>query len=396
MIIVSVLVAILAIVLLLPTLSDLVSIAAVTLGARPLRDGAAAPGELPRILFMVPAHDESAVIEACVRSLLNVEYPEECRQIVVIADNCTDDTADVVESLGALALRRHVPEAPGKPQAIEWALSRVGLTNFDAVCIVDADATADPSLARELATMGPWRGVAAQAYDGLGNPEASALTRMSNVFTNARYLFLYPLKERAGLNVPLMGNGMIFSTDILVERGWDAFSICEDWEMYALLTAEGYPIIGNPRARVYAQEADALEQSGSQRERWAAGKMTVFLRETWPLLRSRKVGWRQKLDALGELTHVGPAVHLGVVGLASAAIFLLHLPWAVPLVALLGGSLVRTIVVSAVSIPFEPRPLATLGSFVFLPFYTVWRLLVQVRALGMLGDKPWVKTKRNA
>lgn len=394
MIILSLFVATLALVLLLPSVSDLVSVAVAIL--RGSQQRASKSDGLPRFLFLVPAHDEEAIIEACVESLLNVEYPVDQRQVVVLADNCSDRTADLAEACGAQALRRSDPELPGKPRAIAWALDRLPLETFDAVVVIDADSIADPGMALELSRTTVWQGVAAQIYCGVENPEASALTRMSNVLANARYLFLYPLKERAGLNIPLMGNGMVFSSDILIQRGWDAFSICEDWEMYAILTREGWPIVGNPRARIYAQEANSLRQSGSQRQRWAAGKITVLKREMASILASRTVGWRQKLDALAELSHVGPAVHLGIVLLTSITVMALGLPYAEALTLFLGAGLVRTVAVSALSLPFERRPWATLGSFLFLPVYTVWRLFVQVLSLRMVGDKPWVKTERNA
>jgi cellulose synthase/poly-beta-1,6-N-acetylglucosamine synthase-like glycosyltransferase len=395
MIILSVLAGCLAAALLLPSVSDLVSIVAAATRGRPHDDHEPGTADRPSFLFLVPAHDEGAIVGSCVRSLLDLDYPKDRRHVVVVADNCSDDTATIAEEGGAQVLRRYDPALRGKPQAIAWALSRLDLRAFDAVVVMDADSVADPGLARELAGTTVWKGVAAQVYCGVENPEASALTRMSSVLANARYVFLYPLKERAGVNVPLMGNGMVFSSDILIERGWDAFSICEDWEMYAILTREGYPIVGNPAARIYAQEAQSLKQSESQRQRWAAGKITVFRREIVATLRSRRIGWRQKLDALAELSHLGPAVHLGVVALACAILLALPVPYAGGLCLLLLLGLLRTVAVSALAVSLERKPLATLGSFLFLPIYTVWRLVVQVGSLRMVGDKPWVKTERN-
>jgi len=396
MIIVSILFGILALVLLLPTISDLVSLVAVLFGVGRRAAPREAERSEPSFLFLVPAHDEREIIEACVASLVGQDYPSHLLHVVVIADNCTDDTAERARRAGARALERSDPDLPGKPRAIAWALEQLDLEAYDVVGIVDADSVAEPGVARELADMGSWAGRAAQIYCGVENPDDSALTRMSNVFANARYIFLYPLKERAGVNVPLMGNGMIFGADILRARGWDAFSITEDWEMYALLTIDGIPIVGNPRARILAQETRSLEQSGSQRKRWSAGKITV-LADTLPgLLASRRIGWRQKLDILGELTHVGPAVHLGLVMAGAVVLFLTSLPFREPLLILLVLGIVRTVLVTALSIPLEPRPLVTLRSFLFLPVYTIWRVGVQIASLGMVGDKPWIKTQRNA
>ena len=91
---------------------------------------------------------------------------------------------------------------------------------------------------------------------------------MAAVLATATHQFAYPLKRHAGLNVPLVGNGMVLGTDVLGRFGWHAFSICEDWEMYALLTAHGVPIGCVPRARLKAQEARSLHQSSTQRRRW--------------------------------------------------------------------------------------------------------------------------------
>ena len=46
-----------------------------------------------RLVFLIPAHDEGLLIERCVKTLLSIDYPESRRRVVVVADNCEDDTA---------------------------------------------------------------------------------------------------------------------------------------------------------------------------------------------------------------------------------------------------------------------------------------------------------------
>src|SRR3954469_23563848 len=104
--------------LMLPTLSDIASL--VRPGRRPPRPINESP--LPRLLFLVPAHDEELLIASCVRSLLGLRYPAERIEIVVIADNCTDGTAQRARAAGARCLERNDPARPGKPRAIAWAL----------------------------------------------------------------------------------------------------------------------------------------------------------------------------------------------------------------------------------------------------------------------------------
>jgi cellulose synthase/poly-beta-1,6-N-acetylglucosamine synthase-like glycosyltransferase len=254
-----------AVVLLAPTLSDLLSLARVAIGAV-----APAPPRSPgaqRLLFLVPAHNEELLLAGCVRSLHTQAYTHDQRRVVVIADNCTDRTAAVARVENKECLERRDPEHPGKPHAIAWALTQLPVQAYDAVVIVDADTIVDPSFAAEISAVGPLRSIAVQAYFGLSNPTESPITRMSAVLAAAIHRFAYPLKQRAGLNVPLVGNGMAVGTEVLATHGWHAFSICEDWEMFALLTANHVKIAGAPRARMYAQETHSLDERNTQHQR---------------------------------------------------------------------------------------------------------------------------------
>jgi hypothetical protein len=184
-------------------------------------------------------------------------------------------------------------------------------------------------------------------------------------------------------------------TGILKRFGWRAFSICEDWELYALLTVEGVPIENQPRARVHSQEARTLGQSSSQRRRWAAGKMQVLVDQAGPILRSRKIGRLQKLDALGELLSPGPAVHLGVATLLAGGALASGAPGAALLVGLLLVPLARLGAYTALALTDVEKPGRALAAFLTLPGYAVWRLGVQASALvtGVRGG--WTRTARH-
>jgi hypothetical protein len=315
--------------------------------------------------------------------------------VVVVADNCRDHTAALARAAGVTCLERHDTAQPGKPHAIAWALSQVGWRSFDAVVIIDADSVVDPDFAHALAKSAPLRGKAVQGYHMVRNPQETALTRLGALLSAANHRFAYPLKQRADLNTPLLGNGMCIGTDVLSVFGWPAFSICEDWEMYAFLTAEGVRIDGAPAARVASQEARTLAQSASQRRRWTAGKLTVLGRYASALLRSRAIDGIQKLDALAELSAPGAALHLGLVGCASAAALLLHPPGGAALAAGLIGTLLRPTIYCLAALRVDPAPWAVLRALTFLPIYTLWRVGVAFGALTHLGDRPWVRTARH-
>jgi len=388
----SVVVGVAALVLLLPTVSDLVSLARIALGLEPR---AAWPrAELPRLLFLVPAHNEEQLIDSCVRSIARMQYPPERFRVVVVADNCTDRTAALARVAGAQCLERLEPARPGKPRAIAWAIERLPLGLYDAVVIIDADTILHQQFASALASRAPLGSKAVQAFFDVRNPQASPLTHMAAVHATAIHELAYPLKQRAGLNVPLVGNGMCLGTEILARFGWRAFSIAEDCEMYALLTARGVPVECAPGARLYAEEARSLEQSATQRQRWTAGRLTVLARVARGILRSHYIGWHQKIDVIAELAAPGPAGHVGLALLLGVLTVALALPAAPLLLWALGASLIRPVAYTAVALARQPDRARAIRAFAFLPAYTLWRVGALARAIRMLGDKPWVRTAR--
>ena len=391
MILVSLFVGLVAVVLLLPTVSDLVSVVRVTLAPHP--GPATGAVKQPNLLFLVPAHNEELLVASCIQSLAAMHYPRERFTIAVIADNCTDRTAELARGAGALCLERADLARPGKPHAIAWALEALPLADYAAVVIIDADCVVNSEFAASLGAVGDLHAKALQCYNDVRNRE-NALTRMAAVLSAVNHGIAYRLRTRAGVNVPLSA-GMALGTTVLEAHGWRAFSIGEDWEMYALLTAEGVSIQSVPGARLYAEEASSLKQSTVQRRRWAAGKATVLRRYGRRLVTSRRIGAAQKLDVLAELLASGPAVHAGIVVLSVAITWALALPGTTLLTTLLLASLARPATYTLLAIAQDPQPVRALLAFAAFPLYIVWRLGVQATAIRLFGDAPWIRTNRN-
>jgi cellulose synthase/poly-beta-1,6-N-acetylglucosamine synthase-like glycosyltransferase len=389
MIVVAIVLGAAAAVLALPALSDAVSLLA---GRRPPRPPKS--GDVPQLLFLVPAHDEELLLADTLRSFDGLRYPADRFRVMVIADNCTDDTAGVARACGVHCLERHDLERRGKPHAIAWALTQMALEEHDAVVIVDADSTVDPDFALALAAIGPLRHRAAQTFIDIGNRDESALTVLGATFSLMRFRVINAIKRRAGLNVPF-GTGLVLGTDVLRAHGWQAFSICEDWEQYALLTAAGVEIANVPDAHTYVQEARSLEQSASQRRRWAAGKIEVLLKRGGAILRSHRIGARQKLDAIAELSEPGPVVVVGIALLLAALALLLPVPGRTLLLVALLIPVARLLAYTALAVRLEREPWRAARALGFLPFYLVWRLAVQLSSLRLVGSARWVRTTRH-
>ncbi len=231
---------------------------------------------LPRLLFVIPSHDEELLISRAVRSLRQLDYPADSFSILVVADNCSDGTAAAAAAEGAEVMERRSADLRGKGHALAWAWNRVSGREFDAFVIIDADTIVDAHLARSLAAVPDLRHGAAQCYDDMSNERESALTRMAGVLTRNRYGIAYPLKHRAGLMVPLTGDGSAIGWEVARRYGLGSETITEGWEFFARYTLDGVPCTYVGNARIYAQEARSMEQSGTQRARWTAGRLAVL------------------------------------------------------------------------------------------------------------------------
>ena len=190
---------------------------------------------------------------------------------------------------------------------------------------------------------------------------------------------------------------MGFGTNILIRDGWRSFSITEDTELYAIYTDAGVPIRHASAADLFSQESRSLREGATQRRRWIAGRFRI-LREWGPrLLRSPNIGWRQKLDALVELALPAPVLHLVAV-LAVIAVALIGVRGVIGswIAYLAIASLSALVVNTLTAIWRHPQPWRTVASFVMLPIYAGWRIVVILGTFMTLRDTTWRRTSRAA
>lgn len=353
-------------------------------------------GDLPRLVLLVPAHNEEILVTQCVRSLVQMDYPSHLRRIIVIADNSTDGTARLAREAGAECLERRDSERRGKPHALAWAIRQIPLSDFDACVVVDADTAVAAGFAKGLAALAPLDGIAAQAYIGTLNEWDNWLTRLAGVLARCRYEFTYLLRDYAGLNCPLTGNGMCIGRRLLELEGWQAFSLTENWELYARYTAEGIRIRFARAARLYTQQVQSMQQGKIQRSRWSAGR-TWALRE-WGvrILRSGQTSVLNKFATVTELLSLTPVMHLATVVAITTIAALVPVPERAWIVALAAGSLLTHVIATLAVLIQHPEPGATLWAFARLPVYATWRLSVAAHTLLLPSSGEWRKTERNS
>jgi glycosyltransferase involved in cell wall biosynthesis len=142
------------------------------------------------------AHNEEAVIVEHVRNLRALDYPRDLYDVVVVADNCTDGTAELAADEGALVWRRKNIKQRGKGHALRWALyERSDVCDYDAVCVLDADNLCAPNFLREMALQLADGHEVIQAYLDSKNPRDSWVAAS---YASA-YWFMNRFRRRARL-----------------------------------------------------------------------------------------------------------------------------------------------------------------------------------------------------
>jgi 1,2-diacylglycerol 3-beta-glucosyltransferase len=226
-----------------------------------------------RLVVVVPAHDEEHYIGRTVRSLVGQTYPRELFEVLVVADNCTDDTAAAARAAGAEVMVRDEPGLRGKGHALQWTIERVleRPSPPDALVIVDADSVADPDFLTLLANRFEGGAEVVQG-ESLLDEDGSTGTAM-----RAGAFLLVNRARPAGRSVlglppALSGNGMLFSRRVLLEHPWTAFSSTEDVEYYLRLRAGGVRPAFARGAILRSAPAPHARAAEEQQLRWEGGK----------------------------------------------------------------------------------------------------------------------------
>ncbi|MBE7019036.1 MAG: glycosyltransferase [Ruminococcaceae bacterium] len=230
--------------------------------------------------MVVAAHNEQSVIKNMVESLTALNYDNDLYDIYVIADNCTDKTADIAREAGAIALERFNETHRGKGYALDWAFNEIlsGEKEYDAICVFDADNIAHGEFLNEINKRLCQGYEAVQGYIETKNPYDTWVTAsyaitfglMNKIYQTARY--------NVGLPNQLNGTGFALKTEIIKEFGWGANCLAEDMEFTMKLLQNHIMVGWAEKAIVYDEKPLTLSQSWKQRIRWTQGHADVASR----------------------------------------------------------------------------------------------------------------------
>jgi cellulose synthase/poly-beta-1,6-N-acetylglucosamine synthase-like glycosyltransferase len=353
------------------------------------------PRPSKRLCFdvVVPAHNEAVSIAAVIESVQSVDWPRDCYRVVVVADNCDDDTAAIARGAGAHVLERRDDARRGKGYALEFAFrDSVDRQWADAIVVIDADSTVSANLLAAFAARIERGEAVAQAHYGVSNPDASWRTRLMAVALGAFHGVRSRARERLGLSCGIRGNGWCITPALLRRVPYTAYSLAEDVEYGIELGLAGHRVCWVDEATVAATMVTSERAARSQRRRWESGR--------WQLLRSRTSDLLAAAIARRDVVCLDLAIDLWIPPLAYAVTnvvaLMAVLAIASPAAPQIGWSIAIACAGCIAAYVVRGWQLSGTGAralfdLVRAPVYVVWKLALMARSSG---PSQWVRTQR--
>ena len=243
-----------------------------------------------KFMAIVPAHNEEAVIKNLVESLNAQNYPKELYDIYVIADNCTDATAELAKEAGAIVLKRFDEKNKTKGHALNWFIKQKIEENadYDALCVFDADNIVDKNFLKNMNKKLCQGEEVVQGYRDIKNPTDSWIAGGYAIFYWMMHRFYHLARYNLGLSPLLNGTGFMVKFDLLKPNGWQTITLTEDIEFSLINIAQGRKLGWAVDAIVYDEQPVSFKASWSQRSRWTVGHLQCMKEYTGKLINGVK------------------------------------------------------------------------------------------------------------
>ena len=238
-----------------------------------------------RFMMIIPAHNEEKVVGNLVESLQKLDYNRELYDIYVIADNCTDNTAQIAKEAGAIVYERFDEAHKTKGFALQWFLQQKIEEDapYDAFCIFDADNIVDKNFLKAMNKKLNQGEDVVQGYRDIKNPSDSWVTAGYAIFYWTMNRFYHLARYNLGLSPLINGTGFMVKFDVVKPEGWKTKTLTEDIEFSLKRIIAGKKLGWATDAIVYDEQPVGFKQSWSQRSRWTVGHIQCLQEYTKPL-----------------------------------------------------------------------------------------------------------------
>ena len=348
--------------------------------------------------ILIPAHNEVAILGTLLESLVDLAYAKDHYAVYVVADNCTDATAELARATGWVHVyERFDQDKRGKGYALNWLLQKLEEDEliYDAYVFLDADSVVEPTFLQVMNIELARGAEALQAcYTVLNATESSSTALRWIAITLMNYV--RPLgRSGLGASSTLTGNGMCFSRSLLLRHPWQVFSLTEDYQYYLTLVQHGEQIRYVPEAVVRAQMPTTFAQMRTQDIRWESAEGGQPAWRTALKLLGAGLRYRdlRRIEAIAEL--LTPPLSLQVSWCLLTLIASL-LVW-FPLGLLLGLMLISGLIFHVSSAIYLLRPPRSVYlALLYAPGFIVWKMWVfLVLRRSKKHTSTWVRTSRS-
>jgi cellulose synthase/poly-beta-1,6-N-acetylglucosamine synthase-like glycosyltransferase len=374
----STILAVAAVLVGLPGLAVAAHLALLALASIFYRDAPAPPGSYRplRFLVLVPAHNEEPVIERCLAAIEADRRPGD--HVLLVADRCTDRTAEIGRAHGPTVLERGADAEPGRAPARQAGLEHARALAWDAVVMLDADSVV------ERGFFGHCERALAAGADAV---QARSESRRGRTLAAEASLAAFTLqgitiprgRDRLGLSVRLRGTGMAIRRETALAHRFRA-PASEDLFFTLDLLLDGVRCRHVESARLRSEGAGTWGAFGGQKVRYEAGRMAAA-RLYVPRLLRRALRRRDAACLEAAWFLATPPFALGVLSLLlGTALAAAAGAWAV--VAVLGAGLVALALTLVTGLVQARAGLRTWLALLAAPWYVGWKAVVQLRALA--------------
>lgn len=353
-----------------------------------------------RFVFLVPAHNEEQLLPKLLKNLGQLDYPQASYAVHVVADNCTDRTAEIARRSGAVVHERIDATQIGKGYALQWLLEQLkdSQAAFEAAVILDADSLVSLNFLSVMNAHLNHGERVMQAYYAVLDPVRSwAVSLRAAALAVVHYLRPQGRTVLGG-SVGLKGNGMVFDLSLLQDYRWSA-SITEDIDYHMSLLLAGERVAFAPDAIVWAEMPASLRDSTTQNVRWEQGRLEMARHYVPTLLRT---AWQRKgktgdvssfalIDAAIE--HLIPPFAV-LIGLSLLTLLMALGLRSTPALALAGLIFVGQTIYLISGLVLAGSPRGVYIALFFTPLFLFWKLWLYLRVLLGVEQQGWVRTAR--
>lgn len=230
-----------------------------------------------RFAIFISARNEEGVISELLDSLNKQDYPRDKYDIYVVADNCTDHTAQVSRDNGAIVYERFNKEEVGKGYALNYLYTKVsslkGRKYYDAFVVFDADNIVDPAFLKESnKKLVSGKYDAFTTYRNSKNFGTNWLSAAYSIWFLHEARHLNYVRDMIGAQCMISGTGFVITSSLMDENdGWPYYFLTEDIQFSVASTINNKRIGYCDSAMLYDEQPSTMEQSWKQRLRWAKG-----------------------------------------------------------------------------------------------------------------------------